>query len=94
MSILSLEHLIRILRDYYGEPDPPSIADPLELILWESVAYLVDDQKRMTAFAVLKERVGTAPVAILSAPESVLLEVAKAGGIFPEQRVSKLRTIA
>ena len=94
MSRRSLEHLVGLLRDYYGEPEPPAVTDPLELILWENVAYLVDDQKRMTAFALLKKRVGTAPEAILSAPESVLLEVAKAGGMFPEQRVSKLRTIA
>jgi endonuclease-3 len=94
MSRRSLEHLVGLLRDYYGEPEPPAVTDPLELILWENVAYLVDDQKRMTAFALLKKRVGTAPEAILSAPDSVLLEVAKAGGMFPEQRVNKLRTIA
>jgi len=94
MSKRSLEHLVRLLRDYYGEPEPPAVTDPLELILWENVAYLVDDQKRMMAFALLKKRVGTAPEAILSAPECVLLEVAKAGGMFPEQRVGKLRTIA
>ena len=94
MSKCSLEHLVRLLRDSYGEPEKPAITDPFELILWENVAYLVDDQKRMRAFALLKERVGTDPVAIVSAPESVLLEVAKAGGMFPEQRVSKLRTIA
>ena len=94
MSKRSLEHLVRLLRDYYGEPEPPAVTDPLELILWENVAYLVGDEKRMMAFTLLKERVGTAPEAILSVPESVLLEVAKTGGMFPEQRVSKLRTIA
>jgi endonuclease-3 len=90
----SLEHSVRLLRDYYGEPEKPSVTDPLELILWENVAYLVDDQKRMMAFALLKQHVGTAPEALLSAPDAVLLEVAKAGGMFPEQRVTKLRTIA
>ena len=94
MSRRSLEHIVGLLRDYYGAPEPPAVTDPLELILWENVAYLVDDQKRMTAFALFKKRVGTAPEALLSAPESVLLEVAKVGGMFPEQRVSKLRTIA
>lgn len=84
MSKCSLEHLVRLLRDSYGEPEKPAITDPFELILWENVAYLVDDQKRMRAFALLKERVGTDPVAIVSAPKSMLLEVAKAGGMFPE----------
>jgi endonuclease III len=94
MSRRSLEPIVRLLRDYYGAPEPPLVIEPLELILWENVAYLVDDQKRMRAFALLKKRVGTAPEALLSAPESVLLEVAKVGGMFPEQRVRKLRTIA
>src|SRR5215831_16478641 len=94
MSKCSRKQLVRLLRDYCGKLERPVMTDPLELILWENVAYLVDDQKRMMAFTLLKQRVGTAPVAILSAPESVLLEVAKAGGMFPEQRVSKLRFIA
>jgi len=94
MGRRSLEHSVRLLRDYYGKPEKPSVTDPLELILWENVAYLVDDQKRMMAFDLLKQRVGTAPEALLSAPDAVLLEVAKAGGMFHEQRVRKLRSIA
>ena len=94
MGRRSLEHSVRLLRDYYGKPELPVVTDPLELILWENVAYLVDDQKRMMAFDLLKQRVGTAPEALLSAPDAVLLEVAKAGGMFPEQRVRKLRSIA
>lgn len=94
MSGPSLEHSVRLLRDYYRKPEKPSVTDPFELILWENVAYLVDDQKRMMAFDLLKQRVGTAPEALVSAPDAVLLEVAKAGGMFPEQRVTKLRTIA
>ena len=94
MGKRSLEHSVRLLRDYYGETELPAVTDPLELILWENVAYLVDDQKRMMAFDLLKQRVGTAPEALLSAPDAVLLEVAKAGGMFPEQRVRKLRSIA
>ena len=94
MGRRSLEHSVRLLRDYYGKPEPPAVTDPLELILWENVAYLVDDQKRMMAFDLLKQRVGTDPEALVSAPDAVLLEVAKAGGMFPEQRVRKLRSIA
>jgi endonuclease III len=94
MGRSSLELSVRLLRDYYGKPEPPAVTDPLELILWENVAYLVDDQKRMMAFDLLKQRVGTDPQALVSAPDAVLLEVAKAGGMFPEQRVRKLRSIA
>jgi endonuclease-3 len=94
MSGRSLEKLVGLLRGYYGEPDPPKVTEPLDLILWENVAYLASDEKRAGAFALLQQRVGTDPAAILAAPPSVLLEVARAGGIFPEQRVSKLKDIA
>ena len=38
MGRRSLEHSVRLLRDYYGKPEKPSVTDPLELILWENVA--------------------------------------------------------
>jgi endonuclease-3 len=94
MSERSLENLVGLLRDYYGAPEPPMVTEPLDLILWENVAYLASDEKRAGAFALLRQRVGTDPAAILAAPHSVLLEVARAGGMFPEQRVSKLQDIA
>src|SRR5215469_3366031 len=94
MSRRSLENLVELMRDYYGEPEPPTVTEPLDLILWENVAYLASDEKRAGAFALLRQRVGTEPAAILAAPHSVLLEVARAGGIFPEQRVIKLKDIA
>jgi endonuclease-3 len=94
MSERSLENLVGLLRDYYGAPEPPTVTDPLDLILWENVAYLASDEKRAEAFALLRQRVGTDPAAIVAAPHSVLLEVARAGGIFAEQRVGKLQDIA
>ena len=64
------------------------------MILWENVAYMVDDERRAQAFQALKKRVGLKPKQILEAPDYVLLEVATLGGMLPEQRVEKLRFIA
>jgi hypothetical protein len=47
-------------------------ADGWELVLAESVAYLLDDQRRWQALAELRTKVALAPEQILAAPESVL----------------------
>ena len=86
--------VIRDLGAYYGTPEPPELTDPLELILWENVAYLVDDERRKTSYDALRERIGTRPERILAASTEQLLDIAALGGILPEKRVGKLRTIA
>ena len=82
------------LKAFYGSPKPPEVTDPLEMILLENVAYLVDDKQREQAFAALRERVGLSPVNTLSASEEDLSEVARLGGMHPDARVGKLRSIA
>ena len=67
--------------------------DPFELVLWENVAYLADDEKRAQAFTLLKKTVGLRPKEILSACPDSLWQVARFG-IKPELRVSVLRECA
>ena len=86
--------IIDQLKTFYGPPKPPAVTDPLEMILLENVAYLVDDEQREEAFAALRDRVGLSPVSILSASDEELSEVARLGGMHPDARVNKLRTIA
>jgi endonuclease III len=90
----SFARIIKILEKFYGRPKPPKITDPLELILWENVAYLADDAKRAVAFAALKKRVGTRPQQILKASGKQLLEITRLGGMVPELRAQRLRQIA
>jgi endonuclease III len=90
----SLARIVKALEKFYGRPKPPRITDPLELILWENVAYLVDDEKRATAFAALKKKIGTQPKQILDASCRDLLQVTKLGGMIPELRAQRLRQIA
>lgn len=77
----------------YGEPPRPTLKAPWELILWETVAYLADDDRRGHAFALLRQRVGTAPDALLAASDEMLVEITRAG-IMPEQQAGKLRQAA
>ena len=63
----SFKKIIQKLRSYYGPPAPPKTNDPFALILWEKVAYLVDDVKRERIFDDLREKVGLLPSDILNA---------------------------
>jgi endonuclease-3 len=89
-----LAAVIKALQEFYGQPKPPRIKDPLELILWENVAYLVDDEKRTAAFAVLKKNVGTGAPQILKAKDAQLVDATRLGGMLPEVRAQRLRQIA
>ena len=86
--------ILKKLRKFYGPPAPPKITDPLELVLWENVAYLADDDKRAAAFAALKKRIGTRPAQILKASQEQLEEITRLGGIVPEVRAQRLRQSA
>ena len=85
--------IIRVLRSYYGEPEPPAVTDPLEQILLENVAYLASDARRMEAFRLLKQRTGLKPAKILASSLATLREIARRG-ITPDATVEKLREIA
>jgi endonuclease III len=85
--------IVRTLRTYYGKPAAPPSRDPFELIVWENVAYMADDQRRALAYAMLRERVGLRPRDILEAPMATLRTVT-AHGIVPDLFARKLRDAA
>src|SRR2546427_3727439 len=87
-----LARVLDALEKFHGRPDPPPTTDPLELVLWENVAYLADDPRREDAFRALQKRVGTRPEQILSARGDLLLEIT--GGIVPGNSLEKLRRSA
>jgi endonuclease III len=89
----TLAGIARRLERHYGPPEPPVSRDPLELIIWENVAYLANDQRRARAFAELKERVGTDPEDILKADRKTLAGIAQAG-IVPDISAEKLIEVA
>ncbi len=94
MTTPSLARVVKVLEKFYGKPAPPTTVDPVELILHENVAYLVNDEKRAAAFAALKRNIGTKPAQILKATEAQLLEITRMGGMVPEIRARRLRQIA
>jgi endonuclease-3 len=81
------------LQQHYGAPAPPPSTDPMELIIWENIAYLANDKRRAEAFAILKRTIGTRPDQILAAQHSALAAIGTAG-ILPDVSAEKLLNIA
>jgi endonuclease III len=93
MASIALSKLVDRLQKHYGAPAPPRSTDPLELIIWENIAYLASDKRRAEAFATLKQTIGTRPEQILAAQNSALAAIGRAG-ILPDLSAEKLLTIA
>src|SRR5450755_2598523 len=90
---ITFSKLVDKLQQHYGAPAPPPSTDPLELVIWENIAYLASDKRRAEAFAILKRTIGTRPNEILAAQHSALAAIGKAG-ILPDVSAEKLLTIA
>jgi endonuclease-3 len=93
-SIPPFTKVIRRLESHYGHPARPKLKDPLALILYENIGYLIDDDRRDAAFAVLKRDVGLRATDILSAPLEELVVITRLAGIHPELRAARLHEIA
>lgn len=93
-ALSAFQKIIGQLEAHYGRPAPPKHSDPLHLILFESIGYLVDDDRREAAFAALREQVGLQPAEIIAAPIQSLVAIARLGGIHPEARARRLKEIA
>jgi endonuclease-3 len=93
MERIPLALAIDRLQLHYGIPKVPKLSGPWQMILWETVAYLADDDRRREAFQTLKNLVGTKPEQILSAADEALLQVTR-HGIMAEHFADKLRQCA
>jgi hypothetical protein len=69
------------------------LSDPLAILVWENVGYLVDDTRRAELFAEFRKRVGLKAAEIANAPAAVLGDIARRGGMAPQQRAERLREI-
>jgi endonuclease III len=92
-SGLAFSRVVDTLAQFYGEPDPPAVTDPFQMILWENIAYLANDARRAEAFDELRNKVGLRPADIRKASHKALLLVTSKG-IVPENSVEKLRSAA
>lgn len=88
-----LNAVLEQLETHYGLPGKPTAASPLEMILWENIAYLVNDARRKSTFTSFKKQIGVAPQQIFDASLRDLKRALHDGGIILDQRVKKLSLI-
>jgi endonuclease-3 len=86
--------VIALLQKHYGSSKTPEVTRPLEMILWENVVYLANDEGRALAFEALSRQVGLHPAKILTASPKKLEEITRMAGILATNQAKKLRRIA
>jgi len=87
-----LAALVDRLSRAYSVDRPP--ADPLRLVMWENIGYLIEDTRREKLLEEFQARVGLDADGIARAPATLLLDIAARGGMRPEMRVARWRQIA
>jgi hypothetical protein len=58
-ATITFSKLVDKLQQHYGCPAPPPSTDPLELIIWENIAYLASDERRAESKDCLSAHSGT-----------------------------------
>ncbi len=82
------------LAGLHGEPQRSVPRTPFEWVLWENVAYLVDDARRERVFRELMKEIGRTAEAIDGATHGQLLAVTRLAGRDPAERARRLHECA
>ena len=89
-----LQEVVAEFEACHGTPEPPITRDPFAAAVLESVAYLVDDDRRRLVFERLRDEVGITPEALLAVPEDELARLIADGGMLPAHRAAKVQKAA
>lgn len=88
---VSLKDAVAKLAPLYPVSKP--LGDPLAILVWENIGYLIDDARRGALFAEFGKRIGLKAHEIANAPMPVLTDIAVRGGMHPQKRAERLRQI-
>src|ERR1700722_3089464 len=88
---ISLKAAVHKLAVLYPLRDP--LADPISILVWENIGYLIDDTRRLALFHEFRRRVGLKPAQIANAPSRALTEIVSRGGMHPQKRAERVRQI-
>lgn len=87
-STPSLKTVVATLARLYPPPEP--LTDPLAILVWENIGYLIDDTRRAELFAEFAKKIGLRAHEIANAPMPILADIAKRGGMHPQKRAERL----
>src|SRR5580658_8675437 len=89
-----LGRILDALERHYGVQTAVGPSEPYEMILFVNCGYPATDASCSKGYEALKRDVGTKPEKILAAPKAKLAKLMRLGGIVPELRAERLKTIA
>jgi endonuclease III len=89
-----LGRVLEALGKHYGKQVAVGPNDPYEMILFVNCGYPATDASCTKGYEALRKGVGAKPVEILPAPKAKLAKLMRLGGIVPELRAERLKTIA
>ena len=94
-GVRAAAELVGVMEILKRSLSPPSVpTEPFQMLLWENIGYLIDDRRRRELFTAFEAAVGLDAAAIATAEDTVLLPIARRGGMRPEARLARWRTIA
>lgn len=88
---ISLEQAIAALATLYPLEEP--LTDPVSILVWENVGYLIDDDKRRVLFAEFAATIGLTARQIAHAPLGRLTAITSRGGMSAQDRAARLKEI-
>ncbi|MGB2621409.1 MAG: hypothetical protein WA857_16470 [Candidatus Acidiferrum sp.] len=89
-----LADILDSLGKHYGKQEAAWPSDPYLTIVFVNCGYPATDASCTKGYEALKREVGTKPEEILAAPKAKLAKLMRHGGIVPESRAERLKTIA
>jgi endonuclease-3 len=89
-----LAKILDRLEEHYGRQNAVGPSEAYEMILFVNSAYPATDVACAKGYDALRSEVGTRPEEILKAPKGKLLKPARLGGMFPEKRVERWKSVA
>jgi endonuclease-3 len=89
-----LGRILDALERHYGVQTAVGPSEPYEMILFVNCGYPATDASCSKGYEALKREIGTELEEILAAPKSKVAKLLRLGGMVPEQRAERLKTIA
>jgi endonuclease-3 len=84
-----------VLESFHGRQRPDWPVDPYEFLVWWHCGYPPSDEACSKGWAALNaEGLDLSPPKLANVRESVLIRVLKAGGLIPELRAQRIKTVA
>jgi endonuclease III len=93
-TVPQLTGILDRLETHYGDQVAVGPSDPYEMILFVNCGYPATDASCAKGYEALQREVGTKPQEILAASKAKLAKLMRLGGIVPELRAERLKTIA